>query len=217
MNKPFIDIHTHSPSKKGEWVIENVYKDFDRLPASFFSAGLHPWFIHTNTWEQELKILASISSNTKMLALGECGLDRICDTDYALQQTVFAAQIKLANQLKKPLILHCVRAYEDTIHLLEKQQNSMPVIFHGFNKGLAMAQKLVAKNYHLSFGQAIERPHIQEIFSSLPLQNIFLETDDAAISIETVYKTAAAARGISEEALSLQLQQNAEQVFNTRV
>jgi len=217
MIKRFIDIHTHSPFKKGEWVIENLYKDFDRLPSSFFSAGLHPWFIQAKTWEQEFTALASVSTYARMLALGECGLDRVCDTDYELQQIVFAAQVRLANQVNKPLILHCVRAYEDVIHLLEKERNSVPVIFHGFNKGLALAQKLVSKSYYLSFGKAIERPHIQQIFSLLPLQHIFLETDDADTSIETVYKTAAAARGISEEELSLQLQQNTEQVFNIRV
>ncbi len=213
MNKNFIDIHTHSPSRKGEWVIQNVYKDFDRLPSSFFSAGLHPWFIQKETWKQELNTLRSISTDAKMIALGECGLDRVCNTDYEFQQTVFIAQIQLANQINKPLILHCVRAYEDVMHLLEKEQNSVPVIFHGFNKGLALAQKLISKNYYLSFGKAVERPHVQDIFAALPLQHIFLETDDAEISIETIYKTAAAAHGISEEELSLQLQQNTAQVF----
>lgn len=217
MIKNFIDIHTHSPSKKGEWVIQNLYKDFDRLPVSFFSAGLHPWFIKEATWEQELHALKAISPGTKMLALGECGLDRICDTDYELQKTVFTAQVQFANQINKPLILHCVRAHEDVLHLLEKERNQVPVIFHGFNKGLVLAQKIISKNHYLSFGQAIERPHMQEIFSSLPLQNIFLETDDADISIEHIYKTAAAACAISEEELSLQLQQNVQEVFNISI
>jgi len=209
----FIDIHTHSPSKKGEWVIQNIHSHFDQLPSYPFSAGLHPWFIEKETWETAFRTLAKISSDINMLALGECGLDRVCATNYEFQKEVFTQQVKLANQINKPLILHCVRAHEDVLHLLEAQKNNVPVIFHGFNRGLILAQKIISKGYYVSFGAAVERSHMQEIFASLPLQHIFLETDDAEISIQSIYERAASSRNISMEELCLQLQQNLQTVF----
>lgn len=217
MQNSYIDIHTHSPSKKGEWVIQNIHKNFDKQPSTPFSAGLHPWFIKKETWKKELNMIENISHDRNMLSLGECGLDRVCDTDYKFQQEVFIQQIKLANQLNKPLILHCVRAHEDVLHLLEQEKNRMPVIFHGFNKGLVLAQKIISKRYYLSFGAVIQRPHIKEIFAAMPLQNIFFETDDSEIPIHAIYETAATIRDISLEELSLQLQQNLQTVFKTTI
>jgi TatD DNase family protein len=218
MNKiSFINIHTHSPAQPGEWVIQNIHRQYHQIPASFFSAGLHPWYISKDLWKSGLSALKDAALNINMAALGECGLDKVCNTDYTLQKEVFTAQVNLANQIKKPLIIHCVRAYEDVMHLLEEQQNRVPVIFHGFNKSLTLAEKLIAKGYYLSFGKAIERPHMQPIFAAISMNRIFLETDDAEISIGSIYKTAAGLHNISIEELNLQLKQNVHTVFNISV
>ncbi|MBC7936633.1 MAG: TatD family hydrolase [Rhizobacter sp.] len=214
---PLINIHTHSPARPGEWVIQNIHKDFFDLPPAFFSAGLHPWYVSAATWQQQLNTLKEISANTRMMALGECGLDKVCTTRYELQIEVFTAHIKLANQVKKPLILHCVRAHEDVLHLLEKHHSTVPVIFHGFNKGGLLAQRIVDKGYFLSFGKDLQRPHMPEIFAGISMTHLFLETDDANTGIEGVYNTAAGIRNISLEELSLQLKQNLQKVFNISV
>lgn len=211
----YINIHTHWPPKQQEWALQNLYKNFDSpdLPA-FFSAGLHPWYLAKETWRGELEQVQKLLPGNRMLALGEAGLDKICETDYTLQKEVFIAQLALANQVKKPLIIHCVRAYDDIMQLLDTHRNKVPVIFHGFNKGLALAEKLVSKGYYLSFGKDLQRPHMHEVFSSIPFNRIFLETDDAGITIEAVYEKAAAIRHISAEEVSLQLKQNLQTVFN---
>lgn len=216
MVKPlYINIHTHLPAKQNEWVIQNLYKDFDRtgLPVTF-SLGLHPWYLTKENWRDQLEQIKKLCSDSRMLALGEAGLDKISETDYDLQKEVFIAQIILANQVKKPMIIHCVRAYEDVMQLLRKHQNKGPVIFHGFNKGLVLAEQLVAEGYYLSFGKDLQRPHMHATFAAIPLNNVFLETDDADITIQSVYEMAASIRHISTEELSLQLKQNLHTVFN---
>lgn len=214
----YINIHRHLPAMADEWAIQNLYKDFDatRLPV-LFSAGLHPWYLTKENWRNQLEQVKKLCSDNRMLALGEAGLDKISETDYDCQKEVFIAQIILANQVKKPMIIHCVRAYEDVMQLLRKHQNKVPVIFHGFNKGLALAEQLVSEGYYLSFGKDLQRPHMHETFAATPLNNIFLETDDADIPIKSVYEIAADIRHISTEELSLQLKQNLHTVFNISV
>lgn len=179
----------------------------------YCSAGLHPWYITDAAWKQELALLTAVSNQKNIVAIGECGLDKICSTDFVLQQTVFAAQVQLANTVNKPLIIHCVKAYDEVLQLLQQRQNKVPVIFHGFNKSKELAMQLISRGYYLSFGRALEQLHLQSVLAALPVEKIFLETDDAAISIENSYNLAAAALQIDVNAFSLQLQKNAALVF----
>lgn len=83
--------------------------------------------------------IENIASRNTLVAIGECGLDKVCKTDFVLQQEVFAAHIILANKLKKPLVLHCVKAYDEIIKMLSLHKNLVHVIFHGFNKNPLLA------------------------------------------------------------------------------
>ncbi len=208
----FINIHTHQAAVG--FAIQNLHQDFDRVElAGRYSIGLHPWYVHAATWQQEMGHLRLSSQKGNVLAIGECGLDRACSTDYSLQQEVFGAQVQWANQINKPIIVHCVRAHEDVLQLLKQAQNKVPVIFHGFNKSLALARKIVQQGHWLSFGKVLEHERMQAVFAALPINNIFLETDDAVITIEETYQLAASILQIGTNELSLQLQTNAATVF----
>jgi TatD DNase family protein len=100
--------------------------------------------------------------------------------------------------------------------MLKENNNHVPVIFHGFQKSLHLALQLVKQGYYLSFGKALLQPHVQQTLQKLPSEKIFLETDDASISIGTIYQLAAKAFSIEEDSLSLQLQKNAANVFNIK-
>ncbi len=160
-----------------------------------------------------MKVLEQYSINKNVLAIGECGLDKICNINFVLQQKAFAAQIGLANTINKPLIIHCVKAYEEVEQLLQQNNNKVPVIFHGFNKNKILAQQLISKGFYLSFGKALLLPAMQELIKTLPMGKIFFETDDAAINIEEVYVLAAQALQIDINSLSLQIKKNAAIVF----
>jgi TatD DNase family protein len=210
----FINIHSHQSPQKNESVITNLYNNFEQAVAGDnYSMGLHPWYINETTWVEEMKILEQYSNNKNVLAIGECGLDKICTTDYLLQQKVFAAQIALANKINKPLIIHCVKAYEEVVQQLQQNKNRVPVIFHGFNKNKILALQLIHKEFYLSFGKALQQPAMQELIKMLPPDKIFLETDDAAVNIEMIYLLATQALQLDINSLSLQIKKNATTVF----
>lgn len=209
-----INIHSHSPAQKGEWVIQNKYAGFDTISTQGnYSVGLHPWYINEATWEPAFLEIQQAANTTAVKAVGECGLDKICTTPFPLQETVFAAHIRLANAIGKPLIIHCVQAYEEVLALLVKQSVEVPVVFHGFNKKLPLAHRITKAGYYISFGKALQQPRIQQIFAALPLQQCLLETDDAAITISEVYTWAATAVNIEKDLFSLHIEQNASALF----
>lgn len=211
----YINIHTHHTKPvDGIISIGNLYKDFNAIePDSLYSVGLHPWFINEETWQHEFAIVKEKAQLQNVVAVGEAGLDKVCTTDFTFQQKVFAAHIQLANEIKKPLIVHCVRAHAEVIALLKQVELKVPVIFHGFNKSKELAQQLITSGYYLSFGKGLEKPMLQDVLAALPIEKIFLETDNSSASIAEIYAYAASAFQIDEESLSLQLQKNAATVF----
>ncbi|MBI3883488.1 MAG: TatD family hydrolase [Sphingobacteriales bacterium] len=210
-----IDIHTHHFYKENQAVVAITNcTHFDSLQQGYlYSTGIHPWNVTESKWESDFIALQQISILPSVLAIGECGLDKLCNTSWELQLKSFVAQVKWANKIKKPLMIHCVRAYEEIIHLLKEEKNTQRVIFHGFNKGIMLAEKLVNEGYYLSFGKAIQNSRVQSTFKTIPADKIFVETDDSDISIQDIYETAAAIKHISIDELSLQIEKNYATVF----
>ncbi len=209
----FINIHSHSKTATAA-VLLNVHENFQSLDSnSFYSIGMHPWYIKEADGLQEFEMLKLSSTNSNVLAIGECGLDRVCETDFELQKKYFIKQIELANEIRKPLIIHCVRAFDEVLHLLKQNHVSVPVIFHGFNKNEKVAARILNAGYLLSFGQKLMFESTAAVFKSTPLDRLFLETDDACVAIEEVYRIAAEIKGISIEQMLEQIQKNTNLVF----
>lgn len=210
----YIDIHTHH-ARKGLSVL-NRHDNFEQAEDGVFcSLGLHPWYLSGAVFDEQLRQLEQYAELDNVLAIGECGLDKVTQTDWALQVRAFTAQVTLANRLGKPLIIHCVRAYEEVLQLLKEYHVSVPVVFHGFNKSLQVAERILAAGYYLSFGAALqnERSHASAVITHVPADRLFLETDDAPSSIEDIYKTASTLLKPDVDALILQLQKNFHTVF----
>jgi TatD DNase family protein len=214
-----INIHSHSATIHTETTIINLHNNFDTVTrAGYYSMGLHPWYITPDNWREELLSLKKWYGYKNVIAIGECGLDKVCSTEFSFQQEVFIEQIQIANEIRKPLILHCVRAYEELLHLLDGRLVKVPVIFHGFAKqSLPLAKKIISRGYYLSFGKTLQSYNMRSMLRLLPIEQIFLETDDDDLSIEAVYDLAAAAFSINPESLSLQIQKNADKVFGKTI
>ena len=210
-----INIHSHHHAlNNSQWVIKNVYEGFKVVEnIGIYSIGLHPWYVNKNTWLTQFEFLKKYADNNFVVAIGECGLDKNCETDFSLQTEIFLAHIHLANKLKKPLIIHCVNAYDEVIQILKKDGNAVPVIFHGFNKKESIALQLVNEGYFLSFGKAIFKKNIQAIVGNAPIENVFFETDDDKISIEEIYVEAEKILKMDCFTLELQIQKNAIKIF----
>lgn len=203
-----IDIHTHTPGNRN--ALLNYYAHFEQSAAApACSLGIHPRYPGQASYAQ----LETWAGQQQVLAIGECGLDKLCDTEWSLQLQLFRQQIALANKLDKPLIIHCVRAYSECIQLLNAAK--VPVIFHGFNRSRSIAQMLLSKGFYLSTGAAVFNPAFGAVFATLPVDRLFFETDDRKdLAIGSVYKRAAELKEIETEYLILQVEHNFQKVFN---
>lgn len=212
----FINIHTHLQLYDAGIEVVNLSVKDDNLP-KVYSYGIHPWYIDSATSDDELIRLERKANEKRCIAVGECGLDKLSKVDFELQEYVFKEQINIANKVKKPLIIHCVKAFNELLNCLNLSDNQVPVIIHGFNNNENIARVLKDQGCYFSFGKALMgyETNAAKIIKSIGRKNFFLETDDADVSIKYIYRKAAEILCVDEEILKLQIQSNYETIFNT--
>lgn len=215
----FFNLHTHNPTTKpGELALVNQYPlEFDEK-ILFCSVGIHPWFIKEETLEQELALLEHYIKLPQVAAVGECGLDKRIAVPFDLQIRVFEAQLHVAQQIQKPLIIHCVAAFQELISIVSAQQISVPIIIHGFSKNVQLAQQLLQQGYYLSFGKYLmQQPELAEVLAKVPQDRFFLETDAMDRSIEEVYAKAADCKKMSIDQIKSSLNCTFAAVFKSQL
>ncbi len=207
-----LDFHTHHLNSQG--IYNLIVKERNELPSQFFSAGIHPWYMTPTSLPLQYTQLRHFLSMKNCLALGEIGLDRLCDTPWDLQVTVLEKQLEIAAEFKKPIIFHCVKAQQDL--LLRKKGSPLPWIIHGFNQKTSIGNAWLQQGCLLSFGKALlhEDSNASRFIRETPLDKLFLETDDAEQSIETIYKAASERLHLPLEKLAAILQDNYHRIFN---
>lgn len=212
----FINLHTHTFSNLSDVMeVVNQYPwEFDALIPSY-SIGIHPWYIDENRLETDLETIKQKLQLDKCLALGECGLDKRIEIPLELQISVFKQQLELVKETQKPIVLHCVAAYEEVIAIKKEMKIENPMIIHGFSKNKQVAQSLLKNGFYLSFGKYLLRnPDLEKVFTFAPENQILLETDTIEESIYQVYEKAAAIKGISVEELKAIVFNNFSKIFN---
>jgi TatD DNase family protein len=213
-----IDIHCHATNKGNPCIVSIDTKDFQpgQSIGSFYSLGLHPWFIERQDIEHAIEKIVLSINDPKLLAIGECGLDKLQSKSLAKQIEVFKQQIKLADQSHKPLIIHCVRAFNELLQLKKSSLADIAWVIHGFNSKPAVAEPLLKQGFYLSMGKALLNPqsNAAKTLQIMPLQQLFLETDAAEdILISDIYTAAARIVGLSIENLQQQIFHNFKRVF----
>mgnify|MGYP001154790487 CR=1 FL=1 len=214
-----IDIHTHHvPSIAGTAVL-NIGPLEAALPfAGLYSVGIHPWRIAPG-WEAQLEDVARLSVCPQVVALGECGLDKVClkgmasvaerESAFSLQVRVFEAHIRLSECCEKPLIVHCVKACNELVVLRRRHKPRQAWVVHGFRGNRQVASMLLAEGFHLSFGE-----HYQsEALRSVPAERLFVETDESRLPIGSVIEKVACDRSVPFAALVSQIQTNYQNTF----
>ena len=215
MSLPYINIHTHCTHAPTEQIfpLSNVIISKNYLSPHPCSLGIHPWYIERNI-KAQLDALYQYGTKKQVLAIGECGLDKLCDTEWSLQELIFRKQINYANSIQKPLIIHCVRAHQECLEILYEEKVDVPVIFHGFEKKTALAKQILNLGYFLSLGSTILSEKKDELIQYMPLDNFFLETDDKSINIVDIYAYFCRVRKIELQLLKEHLFQNFKRIFN---
>ena len=154
-----------------------------------------------------------------VIFIGECGLDKRVDKDFEEQMRVFKAQVFMAEEVQKPLIIHCVKAYNEIIEVYKDTHPSVPWIFHGYSANVEITKQLVRKNMFFSFGSILFQDNAKAIdaFRYLPLEKVFLETDELEEGIETVFSRGSDLREISVEQLKESVWENFNRLENVRL
>ncbi|SFM71528.1 TatD DNase family protein [Algoriella xinjiangensis] len=215
----FLNTHTHHLSHQSD-VLE-LYNQFPNelnLNAKIYSIGIHPAYINSTTIDEETHLINHHILDKNCLAIGEIGLDKLCETDFNLQIEVFEKQIKIAEENQLPIIIHSVRAYQEILHIRKKMNLTVPFIFHGFNKNEQLLQQIIAQNCFASFGKnLLYNKNLQIIFANLSAKYFFLENDSSEIPIQEIYAFAAELRKISIEELQQQMAENWKNVFGFEI
>lgn len=213
----YFNLHTHSFSNQSNVVeLVNQYPQEFSASIPYYSIGIHPWFIVEDRLESDLAILESKLSETGCLALGECGLDKRIEVALELQQTVFERQLLLAEQYQKPVVIHCVAAFQELIAIKKRLKISVPFLIHGFSKNEQIAKELVANGCYISFGKYLLRmPQLESVFKSMPNNRFFLETDTDEQTIQEVYELAAQYKGLTIPQIQELVTINFSTIFGT--
>jgi len=188
----FVDIHTHKP--QGDWI-------------GIRTEGVHPWQAGACAPETLQRPAPGVE------AVGEIGLDFACATPREAQLSCFRRQLELAREAGLPVVLHCVRAFEEVMRCLAACP-PRTAIFHGFVGSPEQAARALAAGCYLSFGERTFRsPRTLEALRATPLERLFTETDTSAEPIERITARIAEARGVAVERLRQATAENYQRIF----
>lgn len=212
-----IDIHTHSRRHVADIEVQNIaIQDFpEELSDGLYSVGFHPWDIPRFDERDMINLLHDISDNEQIIAIGECGLDRVVAGDMEVQERVFLKQAGLAEIRRKPLVIHCVRAYNDIIRLHKELRPRQAWILHGYAGNVETTAQLLHYNMYFSFGASLfdEKQKAGSSLKLIPRSRIFFETDEAETDIQKIYFFAADLLKMNVEELAEQVAVNYKTLF----
>lgn len=172
----FADIHSHDGSRAtaGDTVV-SVRPGTPMMPDGHYSVGIHPWDTSEPLRCARLRALAVDARRPCVVAIGEAGLDRLRGGDMELQLRIFRLHARLAARLGKPLVIHCVRAYD---LLLAEAARMRPRpgswIVHGFRGKPELARQLLKAGIDISLG---ERHHPLLPGDIIPPERLHRESD----------------------------------------
>ncbi len=191
-NFPFINIHTHKISDTDVSILNVSDIVFLNPHQQYVSIGLHPWTINKVGADKTLELIRERSKDKNVVAIGECGLDKLIDVDFHLQEKLFREQISIAEKVQKPIIIHCVKAFDDLIRIKKEMKIAVPLIVHGYNNNIQIANELIKNGFYISLGNALlnMESNASKVISTIPVEHLFLETDDSDFTIKELYESA---------------------------
>jgi TatD DNase family protein len=209
----YYNIHTHQASgEPGVVEIVNVIikdqaDEMEKCSALYRSYGIHPWYIY-NVGEQMEKLKTFVSLK-ETVAIGEAGLDKMTETNFEIQEKIFRAQALLAESIKKPLVIHCVKAWRELLAVKREMKPSMPWIIHGFRGKPELAEQLAEQGFYLSFGSQFNPAALLKAWPDCFLA----ETDDAGVKIQAIYRQIAERLDLPVEIAASKLAENTTAAF----
>jgi TatD DNase family protein len=224
MNLPnpgdFIDIHTHhAMTAEGVFAVETLMAHENLQPEYFagrlFTAGIHPWYLDNNNHDQMIEFIRHISGHKNLIAIGEAGFDKLKGPSMELQRSTFEEQVEIAIDSEKPLVIHCVRAWEELLLSHKNLKPATPWLVHGFRGKKELASQLLSRGMFISLWfDFVLRPESADLLRFLPRNRIFLETDGADVDIREIYRKVSVDLAIPVDELKKVILNNFNLLFN---
>lgn len=200
----YIDIHTHH-STHDNGVTGIVNCDATAIGSSPASVGIHPWNI-TDGWKEDFNYIKTVAGKAEVAAIGECGIDKVkSPASIEVQREVLKAHIELAEKVKKPLIIHCIRGTEEIISLHKESSPKQAWIIHGFRGKPQLATQLLREGFFLSYGERFNCDSL----AATPIDRLFIESDTNDKSIKEIYTAIAGVKETAIESLAAAIEDNA--------
>jgi TatD DNase family protein len=201
------------------------------------TAGVHPHEarqVHAGrgviAGSHGLEAIDELLPDSRVVAVGECGLDYHYDhSPRPIQREVFAAQIELAHRHRLPLVVHTREAWDDTLHILERERVPEPTVIHCFTGGAEEARRCLALGCYLSFSGIVTFKAADDVRAAAqlcPLDRLLVETDSPFLApvphrgrpnqpayVGFVGEAIAAVRGATVDAVAAATWQNADAVY----
>lgn len=143
--------------------------------------GIHPSDANDFNDDVKFEIVDFIKSNEKILAIGEIGLDYYWEgnPDKEVQKDVFRAQMKLAEDLKLPVVIHDRDAHGDTLEIMKEFPNVKGIV-HCFSGSVEFARECVKLGYYIGITGVVtfkNAKKIADVVKDVPLEKLLVETD----------------------------------------
>lgn len=203
MENRFVNTHTHFLESQHL----SLFQAENSVVNQLFSYGIHPWEANIKVWNHD------VFFHSNCVAIGECGLDKLRGPAIEIQEKVFRMQVELSEKHQKPLILHCVKTWEEIRKIKRDLKPLQTWIFHGLAK-INLMQEVIDEGLIPSFGKALLfNSKLLEEVVKLELNQFLLETDDAVFHIEHIYKAIATAKNIPLQAVIKAQNENYKRIF----
>jgi TatD DNase family protein len=201
----------------------------DQFDEVYVAVGTHPNEA-IGFDRRTLADLRALAKHRKCVAIGETGLDYYRDgAPRRDQQVAFEAQIELAVELGKPVVIHTRAADDDTLRTLKERAADVPVVLHCFSMSSRLDECLAHDGWWISFAGNVTYPkaaELREAAKRVPANRLLVETDAPFLAPQAhrgkpnrpayVVDTArvlAQARGMSYERLEAAVERNAAGLF----
>ncbi|HZK40381.1 MAG TPA: TatD family hydrolase [Atribacterota bacterium] len=200
-----------------------------RFEEVYAAVGYHPNEAKLIS-EQGWKELEGLTHNSKVVAIGETGLDYYRRRSTIRQQMeAFKKHLNLARKLDLPLIIHDREAHRDTLKILAEEAKDLKILLHCFSGDLDMAKVCIERGYYLGIGGVVTFKNaktLQMITKEIPLEKILLETDSPFLAphpfrgkpnepkyIPLIAEKIAEIKGISLEEVAKRTSANSKEIF----
>ena len=181
--------------------------------------------------ENYIEDIEELAKSHKVVAIGEIGLDYYWNKENKeKQKEIFMEQIKLANKLELPIVIHTREAVMDTIDILKKIECKKRGVFHCCPLNRELVKEALKLGFYISFAGPVtfkNSKNAEEIVNLVPIEKILIETDSPYLSPEPVRGTRndsrnvkyiaqkiADIKGLTIEEVAKQMHKNIEKIFN---